>query len=298
MTDYGRAVEFGFFPAPLAAEYDEIVEQALIADSAGLDFFGIQDHPYQRRFLDTFSLITDLAARTERLRFFPDVASLPMHNPAVMAKMAASIDLMSGGRFELGLGAGAFWDAIEGMGGQRRTPGDAVDALAEAIRIVRLMWSGERGLRFEGRHYAIKGIHSGPVPAHDISIWIGASRPRMLSLIGRLADGWVPSSGSALPRSLTEGHERIDEAALRAGRKPGDIRRIFNVNGAITDGRRGDYLEGPVAYWTDELTRLTLELGMDTFVFWPSADATDQLRRYVDEVVPGVRSEVAARRAA
>jgi alkanesulfonate monooxygenase SsuD/methylene tetrahydromethanopterin reductase-like flavin-dependent oxidoreductase (luciferase family) len=296
MSDYGRAVEFGFFPAPNADDHPALVEQVRIADETGLDLIGIQDHPYQRRFLDTFSLITDLAARTERVRFFPDVANLPLRNPAVMAKAAASIDRMSGGRFELGLGAGSFWDAIEGMGGPRRSPADAVESLAEAIQIIRLMWSGERGLRFEGRHYRIKGIHSGPVPAHDIGIWVGAAGPRMMRLIGRLADGWVPSSGWAPPERLPEFHERIDASADAAGRKPSDIRRIYNLAGAITDGRRGDYLEGPVSYWVEELTRLAVELGMDAFGLWPSTEPTAQLRRFAEEVAPAVRLEVVAHR--
>jgi alkanesulfonate monooxygenase SsuD/methylene tetrahydromethanopterin reductase-like flavin-dependent oxidoreductase (luciferase family) len=86
-----------------------------------LDLIGIQDHPYQRRFLDTFALIGDLLARTERLRFFPDVANLPLRQPAMLAKAGASLDVMSGGRFELGLGAGAFWEAIAAMGGPARS---------------------------------------------------------------------------------------------------------------------------------------------------------------------------------
>ena len=294
--DYGQQVEFGFFPAPNADDYQEILEQTRLAEAAGLDLVGIQDHPYQRRFLDTFTLIADLAARTERIRFFPDVANLPLRNPAVMAKVAASLDRISAGRFELGLGAGSFWDAIEGMGGSRRSPREAVDSLAEAIEIMRMMWSGERGLRFEGRHYQLKGIHSGPVPAHDIGIWVGANGPRMLRLIGRVADGWVPSSGWATPERLPGLNEQIDEAAHAAGRKPSDIRRIYNVAGTITEGARGNYLEGPVSYWVEELTRLAVDVGMDAFIFWPTTDTTPQLRRFGYEVAPEVRKEVARRR--
>jgi alkanesulfonate monooxygenase SsuD/methylene tetrahydromethanopterin reductase-like flavin-dependent oxidoreductase (luciferase family) len=285
-------VEFGFFLVPSAADYPDLVEQARIADESGLDLIGIQDHPYQRRFLDTFVLIADLAARTRRVRFFPDVANLPLRPPAVMAKAAASIDVMSGGRFELGLGAGSFWDAIEGMGGPRRTPADAVDSLAEAIAIARLVWSGERGLRFTGKHYRIKGIHSGPVPVHDIGIWLGALGPRMLSLVGRSADGWVPSSGPAPPKRLLEMNERIDESAERAGRKPSSIRRIYNIAGTITDGTRGGFMEGGVSYWVDELTRLAVDFRMDTFVFWPATEPSPQLRAFATEVAPAVRERL------
>src|SRR5918999_3648341 len=152
MTDYGRITEFGFFLVPSAADYPALVEQARLADRSGLELIGIQDHPYQRRFLDTFSLIAGLAAATDRVRFFPDVANLPLRPPAVMAKAAASIDVMSGGRFELGLGAGAFWDAVAAMGGPRRSPRESVDALVEAIEVIRLTWSGERSVRFDGTH--------------------------------------------------------------------------------------------------------------------------------------------------
>jgi alkanesulfonate monooxygenase SsuD/methylene tetrahydromethanopterin reductase-like flavin-dependent oxidoreductase (luciferase family) len=69
--------------------------------------------PYQRRFVDTWALLAMIAATTTRLRVFPDVACLPLRPPAVLAKTAATIGLLSGGRFDLGLGAGAFWEAIE-----------------------------------------------------------------------------------------------------------------------------------------------------------------------------------------
>src|SRR2546423_15705441 len=146
-------VELGIFPTPNAADLDDILEQVLMAERLGIDLVGIQDHPYQRRFLDTWSLIPFLAARTERIRFFPDVANLPLRPPAVMAKAAATIDLLSNGRFELGLGTGAFWDGIGAMGGPVRSGRESVDALEEAIQIIRLMWSGERTISFAGEHY-------------------------------------------------------------------------------------------------------------------------------------------------
>jgi alkanesulfonate monooxygenase SsuD/methylene tetrahydromethanopterin reductase-like flavin-dependent oxidoreductase (luciferase family) len=107
-------------------EHDEVLRLARAADEAGLDLVGIQDHPYQWRFFDTWTLIAYLSARTSRIRFFADVANLPLRPPAVLAKAAASLDVLTGGRVELGLGAGGFWDAVQAMGGPRRTPGQAV----------------------------------------------------------------------------------------------------------------------------------------------------------------------------
>ncbi len=294
MTDYGRPVQFGVFPTPEAAAIDEVLALARIADDEGLDLVGIQDHPYQRRFLDTWMLMATVLAVTRRVRVFPDVANLPLRPPAVMAKAAASLDVLSGGRFELGLGAGGFWTAIAAMGGPYRSPGEAMGALEEAIEITRLMWSDQRSVRFAGQHYQLGGVKPGPQPVHDIGIWLGVGGPRTLALLGRTADGWVPSSGWATPDKLAGMHARIDDAALAAGRDPARICRIYNVWGLI-DGS-GEFLQGTAGQWVDELTELVVDGGMDTFVFGPSADPVPQLRRFAREVVPAVREQVARHR--
>jgi alkanesulfonate monooxygenase SsuD/methylene tetrahydromethanopterin reductase-like flavin-dependent oxidoreductase (luciferase family) len=295
MSDYGRELEFGASVAPLADPPDFVKRVVVAADRAGLDLVGIQDHPYQRRFLDTWTLISTLVPVTEQVRFFPDVASLPLRPPALLAKAAASLDVLSGGRVEVGLGAGAFWEAIEAMGGSRRSPGEAVRAVEEAIQVMRLVWSGERSVRFDGEIYSLKGLKPGPRPAHEIGIWVGAGGPRMLGLIGRLADGWVPSMGWATPDRLPEMHGRIDEGAARAGRDPGEVQRVYNLSGTI--GAEGDgLLEGPATRWVEQLSRFALEFGMDTFIYWPSEDHVRQVEHFAGEVVPAVREAVAAGR--
>ena len=295
MADYGRELEFGASVAPLADPPDFVSRVAVAADRAGLDLVGIQDHPYQRRFLDTWTLISTLVPVTERVRFFPDVASLPLRPPAMLAKAASSLDVLSGGRVEVGLGAGAFWEAIEAMGGPRRSPGEAVRSVEEAIKVMRLVWSEERSVRFDGEIYTLKGLKPGPHPAHEIGIWVGAGGPRMLDLIGRLADGWVPSMGWATPDKLSGMHGRIDEGAARAGRDPGEIQRVYNLSGTI--GSEGDgLLEGPASKWIEQLSRFALEFGMDTFVYWPAEDLVRQVELFASEVVPAVREAVAAER--
>jgi alkanesulfonate monooxygenase SsuD/methylene tetrahydromethanopterin reductase-like flavin-dependent oxidoreductase (luciferase family) len=293
VSDDGRDLEFGISIVPTAATVAEARRAAEAADRLGIDLIGIQDHPYQWRFLDTWALMADLLARTERLRIFPDVANLPLRGPAMIAKHAASLDVLSGGRFELGLGAGSFWEAIEAMGGPGRSPGEAVEALEEAIRIIRLFWSGERTIAFAGRHYTVKGLHPGPAPAHPIEIWVGAYKPRMQRLVGRLADGWVPSLSYAPPEAIPAMRRRIDQAAEEAGRDPAAIRRVYNLSGIITNDPPQDTLQGPPSHWIEQLTRFAAELGFDTFVFWPAEDPVRQLERFAAEVVPGVREEVA-----
>ena len=294
MPDYGRPLRFGVFPTPDAESLDEVLTLARVADEEGLEYVGIQDHPYQRRYLDTWMLMATVLARTERVSVFPDVANLPLRPPAVLAKSAASLDVMSGGRFELGLGAGSFWEAVEAMGGTRRSPGESVDALVEAIEVILLMWSDQRSVRYDGRHYRLAGVKPGPQPVHPIGIWLGVGGRRTLALVGRVADGWVPSSGWATPDKLPDMNARIDEAALAAGRDPAAIARIYNVWGRI-DGP-GGFLKGGVAQWVDELSELSLEHAMDTFVFGPSEDPVPQLQRFAAEVAPAVREQVARHR--
>jgi alkanesulfonate monooxygenase SsuD/methylene tetrahydromethanopterin reductase-like flavin-dependent oxidoreductase (luciferase family) len=293
MGDYGRPLEFGLSLVPEAAGVLETRELAVRADALGLDLLGIQDHPYQLRFLETWMLMADLLARTERVRVFPDVTDLPLRLPAMIAKQAASLDVLSGGRFELGLGAGAFWDAIGAMGGPVRSPRESLEAHEEAIRIIRLVWSGERTISFEGQHYSVAGLHPGPPPAHPIGIWLGVFKPRALALAGRLADGWVsPLMPYAPPEVVPDLQRRIDEGAAESGRRPAEIRRVSNLPGEITEAPAAELLRGPVEHWVETLTGFAIELGFDTFIFWPGDDAPQQVERFAQEVVPGVRDAV------
>src|SRR5262245_53358932 len=102
MPDYGHDLLFGYFLTPDAGQADTVVELALIADGLGLDILGVQDHPYQPRFLDMWTLLSVLAGQTERIRLVPDVVNLPLRPPAVLARSAATLDILSGGRVELG----------------------------------------------------------------------------------------------------------------------------------------------------------------------------------------------------
>ncbi len=293
----GRELRFGISVTPNASQYSQILEQVLAAERSGLDLVGIQDHPYQRRFLDTYSLIADLLARTDRVRVFPDVANLPLRGPVMIAKAAASMDVMSGGRFELGLGAGTFWNSVAGMGGPHRAAGESIDALEEAIGIIRAALDGERVVRGTGPHYPVPGYPSGPAPAHRIELWLGVYRRRGLEMVGRLADGWVPSLGYLPPDGVGRASERIDAAARAAGRDPDAIRRIYNINGTITDGPMGSGpLEGPPEHWIETLSGWATELGIDTFIFWPPDAGTAQVERFATMVVPGVRRAAAAMR--
>ncbi|GAA2383637.1 LLM class flavin-dependent oxidoreductase [Dactylosporangium salmoneum] len=295
MTDYGHDLSFGTFLPPDAAGAAETLRLAARTEELGLDMTSVQDHPYQARFLDAWTLLTAIAAQTERISVFPNVANLPLRPPAVLARAAASLDLLSDGRVELGLGAGAFWDAVAGMGGPRRSPAESLKALEEAIAVIRALWSDERSARVGGEFYALDGAHPGPGAAHDIGIWVGGYKPRMLALVGRAADGWLPSAPYLPPEQLGEANRRIDEAAVAAGRRPEDVRRLYNIAGAFRgDGR--EFLQGPPKVWVEQLAELAVTEGMSAFILMVSAGGDADLERFALEVAPAVRELVAAER--
>ncbi|WP_258724955.1 LLM class flavin-dependent oxidoreductase [Cellulomonas sp. NS3] len=297
MADHGHDLLLGSFLTPTHADPQAPVRLAVASEAAGLDLVTFQDHPYQPAFLDTWTLMSYATARTERVRLAGNVLNLPLRPPAVLARAAASLDRLSGGRVELGLGAGAFWDAIEAMGGRRLTPGQAVTALSEAIDVIRGVWddSTRQPLRVDGTFYAVHGAKRGPSPAHPMEIWLGAYKPRMLALTGQKADGWLPSlSYLGSPQDMRDANARIDDAALAAGRRPADVRRLLNIGGTFTDRSDGGLLQGPVSQWVEQLGELVLEHGFSTLVL--AGDDERALRLFGGEVGPALRELVAAHR--
>jgi FAD/FMN-containing dehydrogenase len=294
MPDYGHDLSFGTFITPQNQRPQDVVALAQLTEAAGLDLATFQDHPYQPGFLDTWTLLSWVAAQTQTLRVAANVLNLPLRPPAVLARAAASLDLLSGGRLELGLGAGAFWDAIEAMGGPRHTPGQSVDALSEAIDVIRGIWdTSERGgVRVDGEHYAVRGAKRGPEPAHDIGIWLGAYKPRMLRLTGRKADGWLPSLSYMSTDDLAPANGTIDEAAMAAGRDPREIRRLLNVQGTFSGG--GGFLQGPPEQWVQDLLPLVTDHGFSTFIL--AGDDPTTIELFGQEVAPALRDAVAAER--
>ncbi|MGW4797604.1 LLM class flavin-dependent oxidoreductase [Nonomuraea sp. NPDC004297] len=283
MPDYGHDLLFSANLVPAAQQADAVVALAQLAERAGLDLITFQDHPYQPALLDTWTLLSYVAAATDRIRLAGNVHPLPLRPPAMLAQAAASLDLLSHGRFELALGSGGYTDAIASMGAPRLSPGQAVDALEEGIRIIRAAWDtgAPGGIHHHGEHYQVDGAPRGPRPAHDIGIWLGAYKPRILRLTGRLADGWLPS----LPRfrstdEIGAGNAVIDEAALEAGRSPSDVRRLLNLGQELPPER---------------LAELALAHGISVFTLM--VDDPGRLRRFAEETAPAVRELVAAERA-
>jgi alkanesulfonate monooxygenase SsuD/methylene tetrahydromethanopterin reductase-like flavin-dependent oxidoreductase (luciferase family) len=288
-------MQFGAFIGPLADDIAGVRERVLAAERAAFDFVSIQDHPYVPAYLDTFSLIANLVATTSTLRFMTNVANLPLRPAPMLAKAAASIDRLSDGRFDLGLGAGRVWAEIERMGGPTWAPGAAVGAVSEAIDTLRTAWGleGEDGI----------GAAAGVAPAHRIGIWLGGAGPRMLDVIGRKADGWIAPMATGY-ETKPAGQDRIDVAAAAAGRHPAAVGRMIQLVGRVTDvpstmsrphsGAGNQAIHTTPEHWARIVAEFAVEERFDAVNFVFQDETSDQITRFGTEVVPATREILAS----
>ena len=293
---------FGINIDPSTTGLDTALRLARLADASSVELVTIQDHPYNPDFLDTWTLLTSLAARTERVHFSTNVLNTPLRPPAMMAKMAATLDVISGGRLELGVGAGGYVEGMQAWGGVvGETPGDRYQAFSEYIDILRgMLANGGREYAYQGKFYQVGPIVSGPAPAHRISLWVGAGRPRMLRLAGSKGDGWMIGTIYILPDQLDEVNRLLDEGALSAGRKPEEVRRGYNLFGVIQNRvterfrfNRPGIIQGTVQEWIDTLLHFRRRYRHDTFIFWPVAgDEVTQTEVFLNEIMPEMRRQV------
>jgi alkanesulfonate monooxygenase SsuD/methylene tetrahydromethanopterin reductase-like flavin-dependent oxidoreductase (luciferase family) len=296
MPDYGHDLMFGALLEPPTDRPQDVLGLAELMEQVGLDVVSLSDHPYWPQRLDTMALLAAIVARTTKITVVSNLANLPLRPPTTLARTAATLDILSNGRFELGIGTGAqqLWDSIVADGGARRTAGESIAALDEAVRIIRTLWTSQTAVSFEGEHYVLNGTIPGPAPAHDMGIWVGAYQPRLLSLVGRVADAWVPSSPFLPPEQLATANQVIDATAVDAERSPRDVRRVYNIAGEFSDSGTG-FLTGPPATWVEQLAECALLHGISGFLLY-RADSADVLRRFAAEVAPAVREIVAAER--
>ena len=236
-------------------------------------------------------MLTWIAARTSRIKVASRVLAVPFRRPAMVAKLAASLDLLSGGRVILGLGAGYSDQEIAAVGGPALSPAAKIDGLAEAIQIIRGAWTGP-GYSQDGRHYSVRDLEMQPRPSHPVPIWLGAFGPRALAVTGRLADGWIPSLGYRPTEEFPAMRRRIDQAALAAGRRPDEIRGILNLNLNLNldpaAGARPDTVTGPPEQVISQLQDL-LGLGFSGFNFLIGGpDRAATMRQVAEEVLPAL----------
>jgi alkanesulfonate monooxygenase SsuD/methylene tetrahydromethanopterin reductase-like flavin-dependent oxidoreductase (luciferase family) len=294
-------LQFGVFLDPRAADIGRLRDYVQEVEAAGFDYVSVQDHPYVPDFLDTFALIGTLIGETSRLRFMPNVANLPLRPAQMLAKTSATLDLLSGGRFELGIGAGRAWDQIAGLGGPRRSPRQAVAAVSEAIDVLHAMWLPGRMVSLPGEHYPL-AAQTGPAPAHRIGIWLGSIGPRMLDLLGQKADGWIAPLATGY-EAKPAAQDRIDAAARAAGRDPASIRRVIQLVGTITgtphttsrprSGPGSQPIRTTPDIWAKMITEFVTEQRFDTVNLLPEQATSDQLRLFATDVMPIARAATA-----
>ena len=175
--------------------------------------------------LEGFTAIAHVAALYPRLNFGHTVVCQSFRNPALLAKMGASLQYLSGGRFVLGVGAGWHEAEYRAYGYDFPPDGVRVEQLEETLRIVTAMWTEEK-VTFEGKHYRVREARCEPRPEPVPPILVGAFRPKMLRLTARYADWWdVSSTGINAYRSMVEEFER---ACGEVDRDPTTVRRSWS----------------------------------------------------------------------
>jgi probable F420-dependent oxidoreductase len=286
------ALLFGLGISPAAVPGADPVGAARAAEELGFDFVGTNDHPHGGSpSFEAWTLLTWIAAATSRIRVATRVLATPLRPPPMVAKMAESLDRLSGGRLILGLGGGSMDEEFAAFGLGVRSPREKVDGLEEAIRILRGMWSEER-FTFSGRLYRTEGARIEPKPGHPVPIWLGTYGNRALAVTGRLADGWIPSLGFASPEQIPAMRDRVLAAARDAGRDPAEITCAYNLAVRVDEHAepRPDTVTGPPDAVAARLLGF-LELGFTALSFIPiGPDPAEQAERLAREVLPALRA--------
>jgi probable F420-dependent oxidoreductase len=268
------------------------VAAASKAEQLGFDFVSASDHLHgEQPTYEPWTMLSWIAAATSRIRVATRVLAVPYRHPAVLAKMAETLDRLSGGRLILGLGGGAVDQEFRAFGVGAGSPRDKVDGLAEAIRILRGVWSQPK-FTFEGRLYRTDDAQLQPKPDHPIPIWLGTYGRRALALTGQLADGWIPSLDYAPPEQIPALREHVLAAAHAAGRDPNAITCTYNLSVRIDEHAEPE--PSVVAGAPDAVTerlRSFAELGFTAMNFIPVGPGQqEQIERLAREVLPALRA--------
>lgn len=280
-------------PTSAARGHDPLL-LATRAEDLGYDFVSSNDHPCGTSpNYETWTMLCWIAARTSRIKVATRVLGVPYRSPALVAKMAESLDRLSGGRLILGMGGGSADDEFRAFGLRVPTPREKVEGLEEAVRIVRGLWTSP-DFTFAGTHHRTLAANIEPKPGHPIPIWLGTFGKRSLELTGRVADGWIPTLSLAPPEAIPAMRARIEAGARAAGRERDDVAMIYNVEVHVghDPGLAPHVVQGePEA--VAEALRSFADLGFSGMNFAFVRAPEEQMYALANEVLPAVR-EVAA----
>jgi alkanesulfonate monooxygenase SsuD/methylene tetrahydromethanopterin reductase-like flavin-dependent oxidoreductase (luciferase family) len=286
------SILFGIDVPTAIGDTGDPAEAARTAEHLGFDFVSANDHLLgdEPRY-EGWTLLAWLASATTRVRLVTRVLGMPYRHPVLVAKMAETFDRLSGGRLILGLGAGSGEDEYAAMGLDTGGAPDRAQALEETVAIVRGLWSATPFTK-RGERYQVVDAEMLPKPGHEIPIWLGTVGHRGLELIGRSADGWIPSLPNASPDRAEAMISRIDAAAAAAGRDPGGIARIYNLFVSFTEPPDVELISGSPAAIAERLIGF-VRRGFTGFNFLLDGPGRDeQVHRLAEEVIPAVRAGV------
>jgi F420-dependent oxidoreductase-like protein len=224
---YAAGVEFGVQVAPESTTYEELVQTFQLIEELGYDSAWLNDHFIPARgdknapHLESWTMLAALATQTKRVRLGILVTGNTYRHPAVLAKMATTVDYISQGRLEFGIGAG--WEEYEhkAYGIPFHTAHQRAKRLDEALKVITLLWSEDKP-SFAGKYYQLDAAEFQPKPLqkpHPPIVVGGQGKQWILPIVGRYADEW--NAGSAVsPEAMKEGLEIIRAECSRAGRNP------------------------------------------------------------------------------
>ncbi len=288
MTD----LSFGLNVSTSAQNGASPVADALRAEALGYDFISANDHPCGTRpSYETWTMLTWIAAKTTRIKVATRVLGIPYRAPAMVAKMAESLDRLSVGRLILGMGGGASDDEFRAFGLRVPSPREKVEGLEEAVEIVRGLWASKT-FTFDGRHHRTDAADIEPKPNGHIPIWLGTFGKQSLAVTGRVADGWIPTLEMAPPEAIPAMRDRIFEAAAAAGRSPNEITLVYNMEFHVGDDEAlpSHVVAGSPDDLVEQLT-FYVDLGFTAMSFIPAGPNPErQIERLAQEVLPVLRT--------
>ena len=287
-------VRIGVNIATAASPAADPIADAVLAEQLGFDFVSSSDHPSgSSPTFETWTMLSFIAAATSRIGVATRVLGVPYRPPAMVAKMAETLDRLSGGRLILGLGSGHSDDEFRAFGLGVPTARQKVDGLRDAITIMRGLWTTP-DFSYEGPVHRVETAPMEPKAGRRIPIWCGTYGPRALAVTGELADGWIPSLGSAAPEQIPGMRARIDAAARAAGRDPGEITGVYNIPVRVDPGGTGSAqtVVGSAGEVTERLIEL-IGLGFQAINIMPLGPGAgaqrEQMERIAAEVAPALR---------
>jgi alkanesulfonate monooxygenase SsuD/methylene tetrahydromethanopterin reductase-like flavin-dependent oxidoreductase (luciferase family) len=262
-----------------------------IADEARFDHCWAMDHlasiggvGEERAIFDGWELLAGMATSTRHVRLGLLVTGITYRNPALLAKIATTVDHLSGGRLEFGIGAA--WAANEhemyGISGLDHRVG----LFSEGLQIIRALWTQER-TDFAGRYFTMRHAVANPKPVQSPHppIWVGSGGPRMLKLTARHADVWnVSGSAGRELEGAVAMSRRLDEACAEIGRDPGEIRRSVQLPAA---GEPAEIAERVHRWYEAGFSEIVLMLSGGTMETSTDPVATAEL--LAERVLPELR---------